>query len=248
MVTFGTARLPVAMVLLSAVPCRRTALRVDRRGCRRPKEVEIELGPSRWIGRAREHIYDASVVVNYGVWDAGNWSASFWCAKEGSGTEITDPGVFLKGVLKDWCPARQGWGQPSSGGGPLLPSTVKGQRGVGSSQWHPQCAPCSSHVPRESGGELIGPMRAVAELGVDRGASGVLQVPLRERGQRGEHEGQRPNNSVLVGFIWQPSSAKHLPGCRRSARDQQRSARLGGHGRRDLRFKLAPSTRHEPGS
>jgi len=50
---------------------------------------------------------------------------------------------------------------------------------------------------------------------------------------------------MLVGFIWQPFVGQHLPGCRRSARDQQRSARLGGHGRVTFGFKLAPFSRHD---
>jgi hypothetical protein len=61
-------------------------------------------------------------------------------------------------------------------------------------------------------------------------------------------KGQRANNSVLVGFIWQPSSANISldaavrRGISRGAPDWEVTAGV------TFGFKLAPAPRHEPGS
>jgi len=86
--------------------------------------------------------------------------------QEGSGTEITDPGVFLKGVLKD-CVLQDKDGVSlavEDGTTPAVDGEGSTRRGVrGSGILSARLAPVT--FPRDLGGELIGPMRGRCELG-----------------------------------------------------------------------------------
>ena len=123
LVQFGAGLVGVAMVLLGADPVSayRPFVSTDA-AVADPREVEIELGTLTLDRTGRENTFTTpSVVVNYGVRERWELVGEFR-VQEGSGTEIIDPGVFLKGVLKEGRPERggppgQGRGQPSCGGG-----------------------------------------------------------------------------------------------------------------------------------
>src|SRR5712664_1586314 len=251
MVTFGTGTVAVAMVLLSAGPVSayRPFVSTDA-AVADPKEVEIELGALTLDRTGHESTFTTpSVVVNYGVWERWELVGQFG-VQEGSGTEITDPGVFLKGVLKDGVLQDKDGVSLAVEAGPLLPSTVKGQRGVGfeaSGILSARLAPVTFHVNLGGGVD-----RSDARPFANWGLIGELPVSSKFRfvsEVNGEStKGQRPNNSVLVGFIWQPSSANIFldaavrRGISSGAPDWEVTAGV------TFGFKLAPSTRHEPGS
>jgi hypothetical protein len=134
--------------------------------------------------------------------------------------------------------------------GPLLPSTVKGARGVGfegSGILSARLAPVTVHV-NVGGGVDRSDARPFVTWGV------IGEVPLTARFRfvsevNGEGtKGQRPNNSVLVGFIWQPSTANIFldaamrRGISSGAPDWEFTAGV------TFGFKLAPSHRRGPGS
>ena len=134
--------------------------------------------------------------------------------------------------------------------GPLLPSTVKGEGGVGfegTGILSARFAPVLLHLNVGGGVD-----RSDARPFVTWGLIGELPVTARLRvvsEVNGEStKGLRPNNSVLVGFIWQPSSANIFldaavrRGISIGAPDWEVTAGV------TFGFKLAPSPRHEPGS
>ncbi len=132
MVKFGAGLVGVAMVLLCAGPASayRPFVSTDA-AVADPKEIEIELGALTLGRTGHENTFTTpSVVVNYGVVERWELVGEFR-VHEGSRTEITDPGVFLKGVLKDGVLQDKDGVSLAVEAGPLLPSTVKGERGVG---------------------------------------------------------------------------------------------------------------------
>ena len=247
MVKFGAGA--VAMVLLSAGPVSayRPFVSTDA-AVADPKEVEIELGALTLDRTGHANTFTTpSVVVNYGVRERWELVGQF-NVQEGSGTEITDPGVFLKGVLKEGVLQGKDGVSIAVEAGPLLPSTVKGERGVGfeaSGILSARLAPVTFHVN-------VGVDRSDARPFANWGLIGELPVTARFRfvsEVNGEStKGQRPNNSVLVGFIWQPSSANLFldaavrRGISSGAPDWEFTAGV------TFGFKLAPFPRHGPGS
>jgi len=122
--------------------------------------------------------------------------------------EITDPGLFLKGVLKEGgLQGRQGVSFAIETG-LLLPSTLPHEHGVGFEAIgivSGKITPVTVHV--NGGGGLdrddrhaFGIWGVIGELPLPSGFRLVAEV-------NGEStQGQRPNNSVLIGVIWQPTS------------------------------------------
>jgi len=174
-----------------------------------PKEVEVELGYFNLERTRRENTFTTpSLVFNYGLFK--NWEAVGEFRIEASPAfEITDPGLFLKGILKE------GVLQEGSGvsiaieAGPLLPSTLRGEHGVGFEAIgivSGQVSPFTVHV--NSGGGID---RADARPFWVWGVIGELPVArnLRLVGEvNGEStQGELPDNSALLGFIWQPTSS-----------------------------------------
>jgi len=121
--------------------------------------------------------------------------------------EITDPGLSLKGVLKEGVLQEKPGLSIAVEAGPLLPSTLPHEHGVGF----------------EAIGIVSGKLAAVTLHvngggGLDRdrqvfGIWGVIgELPLHSKlrlvGEvNGETtQGERPNNSALLGVIWQPTS------------------------------------------
>jgi hypothetical protein len=95
------------------------------------KEVEIETGYFNLERARRENtITTPSMVINYGV--AKNWELVGEFRVEGSPRfEITDPGLFLKGVLKEGVLQENPGLSIAVEAGPLLPSTLPHENGVG---------------------------------------------------------------------------------------------------------------------
>jgi hypothetical protein len=251
MVKVSAAMVGVAMVLVSAGPAwaYRPFVSTDA-AVADPREIEIEFGALTLDRTGPENTFTApSVVVNYGVHERWELVGQFG-VQEGSGTEITDPGVFVKGVLKEGVLQGKDGFSVALEAGPLLPSTVKGEGGVGfegTGILSARLAPVLLHLNVGGGVD-----RSDARPFVTWGLIGELPVTARLRvvsEVNGEStKGLRPNNSVLVGFIWQPSSANIFldaavrRGISSGAPDWEVTAGV------TFGFKLAPSPRHEPGS
>src|SRR6266566_99895 len=168
-----------------------------------PREVEIEFGYFNLERTRRENtITTPSVVLNYGF--AKNWEAVGEFRIESSPDfEITDPGLFFKGVLKE----REGVSVAIEAG-PLLPSTLPHEHGVGFEAIgivSGKVAPVTVHV--NGGGGLDRDDRhAFAIWGV------IGELPVHPKLRlvaevNGEStQDQLPNNSALLGVIWQPTS------------------------------------------
>ena len=251
MVNVGAGMVGVAMVLLGGGPALayRPFVSTDA-AVADPKEVEIELGALTLDRTRHENTFTTpGVVVNYGVWERWELVGQFG-VQEGSGTEVTDPGVFLKGVLKEGVLQGKDGVSLAVEAGPLLPSTAKGERGVGfeaSGILSARLAPFTFHVNVGGGVD-----RSDARPFANWGLIGELPVSASFRfvsEVNGEStKGRRPNNSVLLGFIWQPSSANIFldaavrRGVSSGAPDWEFTAGV------TFGFKVAPSPRHGPGS
>jgi len=170
--------------------------------------VEIELGYFSLERTRRENtITTPSLVFNYGF--AKNWEAVGEFRVEGSPDfELTDPGLFLKGVLKEGVLQDKPGVSFAIEAGPLLPSTLLHEHGVGFEAVgivSGKLAPVTVHV--NGGGGLdrddrhgFGIWGVIGELPVHPRLRLVGEV-------NGEStQGQRPNNSALLGAIWQPTS------------------------------------------
>jgi len=171
------------------------------------REVEIELGYFN-LGRNRETtITTPSLVVNYGVGKNLELVGEFGIESSPE-FEVTDPGLFLKGVLKEGVLQDKPGLSFAIEAGPLLPSTLPHERGVGFEAIgivSGQVAPLTVHV--NGGGGLDRDDRHGFGIW---GVNGELplnpNLPL-EGEVNGESVGsERPNNSALLGFIWQPTS------------------------------------------
>jgi len=123
---------------------------------------------------------------------------------------MTDPGLFLKGVLKDGVLQDKPGVSIAIEAGPLLPSTLPHENGVGFEAVaivSGKVAPVTVHV--NGGGGLdrddrhaFGIWGVIGELPVHSKFRFVGEV-------NGESiQGERPNNSALLGIIWQPTSKK----------------------------------------
>ena len=147
------------------------------------------------------------MVLNYGF--AKNWEAVGEFRIEASPElEITDPGLFLKAVLKEGMLQEKEGVSFAIEAGLLLPSTLPHEHGVGVQAIgivSGQVAPVTVHV--NGGGGLDRDDRHAFAIW---GVIGELPVhpKLRAVGEvNGEStQGQRPNNSALLGVIWHPTS------------------------------------------
>jgi len=179
-----------------------------------PGELEIELG---YFGLERNKGANTfivpKVIVNYGLVRNLEIVGEFEVAKPPDrGAQLVDPGLFLKAVLKEGVlQEKEGMGFAVEAG-PLLPSTVKGEQRLGFEGigiLSGRLAPFTYHL--NAGG------------GVDREKTHpfviwgmIVELPVfpnfRLVGEvNGESaKGRLPNNSGLIGFIWQPLSSKVL--------------------------------------
>jgi hypothetical protein len=172
-----------------------------------PREVEIELGYFNLERTRRENtIATPGVVLNYGV--AKNLELVGEFRLEVSpGVEITEPALSLKGVVKEGVLQDKPGVSVAVEAGLLLPSSLPRESGVGFEAVgivSGKLAPVTLHVNGggglDRGGQLFGVWGVIGEL--------PLNSKLRLVGEvNGEStEGERPNNSALLGLIWQPTS------------------------------------------
>ncbi len=175
-----------------------------------PKAVEIELGYFTLRREATDNTFlIPNVVLNYGLWRSVELVGEFRVTHgPDHDLNLIDPALFVKAVLHEGVlQEKEGLGVAVEAG-PLLPSTVRGDDGVGFEAIgiaSARVAPFTVHV--NLGG------------GVDRSAAkpfgvwGVIgELPVRPKlrvvGEiSGESvQGERANDSALVGVIWQPTS------------------------------------------
>lgn len=174
-----------------------------------PKEMEIELGYITVERAKHENTFTTpALVLNYGLLERWELVGEFRI-QEGPGAEVTDPAVFLKAVVKEGVLQDKEGVSLAVEAGPLLPSTVRGERGVGfegTGILSVRIAPFTAHV-NAGGGVDRANGRPFATWGV------IGELPLTPRIRvvsevSGEAtKGQRAGSSALVGFIWQPSAS-----------------------------------------
>ena len=121
--------------------------------------------------------------------------------------EITDPALSLKGVVKKGVLQDKPGPSVAVEAGLLFPSSLPGEHSVGFQAVgivSGRLAPVTVHVNGGGGldrvGHLFGIWGVIGEL--------PLHSKFRLVGEvNGENtEGERPNNSALLGVIWQPTS------------------------------------------
>lgn len=179
-----------------------------------PKELEVELGYFNLERENRENTFIVpKVILNYGLIRNLEIVGEFEVAKPPQeDLQLIDPALFLKAILKEgFLQEKEGIGVAVEAG-PLLPSTVHGNRRVGFEGIgivSGRLAPLTYHV--NLGG------------GVDRTQSNpfaiwgvIVELPIfqnfRVVGEiNGESvKGEPANHSGLLGFIWRPPSSKVL--------------------------------------
>ncbi len=174
-----------------------------------PKEFEIELGYFTLQQTNGEDTFKIpSLVLNYGLWRGTEVVGEFQVEKGSSDdVQLVDPGLFLKAVLKEGILQEKDGISVAVEAGPLLPSTVHGERkfgieGIGILSG--RLAPFTYHV--NLGGAA---QRKDSEPVAIWGVIGELPI-LPQLRFVGEVNGEKarkesPHHSVLVGFIWRPS-------------------------------------------
>jgi hypothetical protein len=172
-----------------------------------PREVEIELGYFN-LDRTRgaNTISTPHVVLNYGVAKNLELVAEF-NLEVSPDVELSDPSVSLKGVLKEGALQDKPGVSVAVEAGPLLPSTLPHERGVGFEAIgivSGKLAPVTLHVNGGGGvnrdGQLFGVWGVIGELPL------TLKLRLVSEVNGESTRGERPNNSALLGLIWQPTS------------------------------------------
>ena len=173
------------------------------------RDLEIELGYFALEQAKGENTFRVpSLVLNYGARKNTEIVGEFRIERNPRGDiDVVDPGLFLKAVLKEGLLQEKPGVSFAIEAGPLLPSTVADERGVGFEAvgiLSGRVAPLTLHL--NGGGGLD---RAAAH---PFGVWGLIsELPVLPRFRLvGEIAGesvtrQRPNNSALVGVIWQPS-------------------------------------------
>jgi hypothetical protein len=175
-----------------------------------PEELEIELGHFTLRRERGESTFlIPSAVLNYGLWRNLELVGEFRVARGPNGDmEVVDPGVFVKAVIKEGVLQEHDGIGVAIEAGPLLPSTVRGERGAGFEAIgivSGRVAPFTVHVNvgggiDRSAAKPFGLWGVIGELPVQPRLRVVAEVA-------GENVADKPaNNSALLGVIWQPSS------------------------------------------
>jgi len=174
------------------------------------RELEIELG---YVTLRRERGENTfllpSLILNYGLWRDVELVGEFRVARTPNGdVNLIDPALFVKAVVKEGVlQERDGVGIAVEAG-PLLPSTVRGDDGVGFEATgiaSARVATLTVHLNLGGGVDRsaarpFGVWGMIGEVPVQPGLRVVGEVS-------GESvRGERANNSALLGVIWQPSS------------------------------------------
>ena len=171
------------------------------------REFEVEIGYFTLERTGRDNtITTPSVVLNYGF--TKNWEVIAEFRLQASPElEITDPGLSLKSVLKEGVLQEKEGVSIAIEAGLLLPSTVSHEHGLGvqaTGAVSGKVAPATLHV--NIGGGLDRDTRGFVSWGV------ICELPVHPRLRlaaevNGEGtQGRQPNNSGLVGVLWQPTS------------------------------------------
>ena len=97
------------------------------------RDLEIELGYFALEQAKGENTFRVpSLVLNYGAWKNTEIVGEFRIERNPRGDiDVVDPGLFLKAVLKEGLLQEKPGVSFAIEAGPLLPSTVAGERGVG---------------------------------------------------------------------------------------------------------------------
>lgn len=179
-----------------------------------PHELEVELGYFALERHKGTNTFIVpKVILNYGIVRDLEVVGEFEVVKPPDrGAQLVDPGLFLKAVLKEGVlQQKEGIGFAVEMG-PLLPSTVQGERRLGFEGigiLSGRLAPFTYHL--NAGG---GVDREQANPFVIWGV--IVELPVfpnfRLVGEvNGESAtGRLPNNSGLLGFIWRPSASTLL--------------------------------------
>ena len=176
-----------------------------------PQEAEIELGYfTLEHARGQQTFTLPSLVLNYGLWRDLEVVAELAVARDPSGElNLVDPGLFAKAVLKEGVLQEKEGLSVAVEAGPLLPSTRPGERRVGIEAIgivSGRVAPFTLHVNGGGGAD-----RTDARPFGFWGVIGELPVrpDLRLVGEvAGEStKGALPQNSGLLGFIWEPAAS-----------------------------------------
>jgi len=175
-----------------------------------PKEVEIEVGYFNLDRNRHENtISTPHTVLNYGVAKNVELVGEF-TLQESPDVELTDLSLSVKAVLREGALQEKPGVSVAVEVGPLLPSTLPHEHRVGFEAIgivSGKLAPVTVHVNGGGGldrtGELFGVWGVIGELPVHP----KLRLVAEVNGQ--STQGAPPNNSALLGVIWQPT-AKNL--------------------------------------
>ena len=171
-----------------------------------PKEVEIEVGYFNLDRNRHENtISTPHTVLNYGVAKNVQLVGEF-TLQESPDVELTDLSLSVKAVLREGALQEKPGVSVAVEVGPLLPSTLPHEHRVGFEAIgivSGKLAPVTVHVNGGGGldrtGELFGVWGVIGELPVHP----KLRLVAEVNGQ--STQGAPPNNSALLGLIWQPA-------------------------------------------
>jgi hypothetical protein len=176
-----------------------------------PHEVEIELGYFTLEHDTGENTFTIpSLVLNYGFWSGFEVVGEFRLERDPTGElNLVDPGLSVKAVLKEGVLQEREGLSVAVEAGPLLPSTRPGEWSVGVEAIgivSGRVPPFTLHVNGGGGAARtdarpFGIWCLISELPV--------RPDLRLVGEvTGEStKGALPNNSGLLGVIWQPAAS-----------------------------------------
>jgi hypothetical protein len=176
-----------------------------------PHEVEIELGYFTLEHDTGENTFIIpSLVLNYGLRRDLEVVGEFRLERAPTGDiDLVDPGLSLKAVLKEGLLQEKPGLSVAVEAGPLLPSTRQGERRVGVEGIgivSGKLAPFTFHVNLGGGvdrteAQPFGIWGIISELPVRSNLRLVGEVAGEST------KGALPNNSGLLGFIWQPATS-----------------------------------------
>ncbi len=178
-----------------------------------PEQVEIELGYFNLERTKRENTFSVpKAVLNYGLLTDVEIVGEFRVERDPTARwNLADPALSVKAVLREGVLQEKEGMSFAVEAGPLLPSTIQGERKFGF----------------EGTGILSGQLSKLTYHinlggGVDRANSNpfvawgtILELPVTPKFRVvGEINGEsvrteRANNSALFGFIWQPTSSNY---------------------------------------
>ena len=210
------------------------------------RDLEIELGYFTLEQSKGENTFRIpSLVLNYGAWKNSEIVGEFRIERNpGGDIDIVDPGLFLKTVLKEGLLQEKPGVSFAMEAGPLLPSTVAGERGVGFEAIGILSGTGgAADVASERGwGHRSGGRAALRRVGSDQRAAGPVSVQDRGGSCRGERHRATPQQLGTHRLHLAAVAIERVFRCGRSSGPDARRARLALHGRRHLRLRGAVRT------